>query len=175
MSQAPNDPQYQSPNVEHEPRHDRPLTASVEKLRRELDHWLDVAWSQGEKALDAFGLKSGFWSPAVDVVEKGDDILVFVDVPGINPQTIELTLAGNMLTLKGERFCTRGDDDGHVHLRTRPRGKFHRSIPLPIPVDSDKVAADAKDGVLTIRLTKSERAKTRQIPVGGRESHTSEF
>src|SRR5262245_22935520 len=152
MSQEPNDPQLETPHADSGTRADRPLTASVEKLRRELDHWLDVAWSQGEKALDAFGLKGG-WAPAVDIVERGDDILVFVDVPGIDPHGIELTLAGNMLTLRGERFCVRGDDDGHVHLRTRPRGKFQRSIPLPIPVNSDKVSAEAKDGVLTIRLT----------------------
>ena len=71
MSQFEQSPQADGsePNP-HEPRPERPLTASVEKLRKELDHWLDVAWSQGEKALDAFGLKTNpSWTPAVDLME----------------------------------------------------------------------------------------------------------
>lgn len=168
MSNAPNDPHAPNDHDEAEGRHERPLTASVEKLRRELDHWLDVAWSQGEKALDAFGLKGSIgWTPAIDVMERGDDVFIFVDVPGVDPHTIDLTLAGNMLSIKGERFCPT-HEDGQLHVRTRPRGKFTRSIPLPVPVEAEKVSADAKDGVLTIHLVKSERAKSRQIPVGGR-------
>ena len=174
MSNAPNEHPSPDEHAESECRQDRSLAASVERLRREFDHWLDVALSQGEKALDAVGLKGGLgWSPAVDVVEWVDDVTVFVDLPGVDPQAIELTLAGNMLTLKGEKPAVAADD-AHVVLRTRPRGKFTRSVPLPVPVDPDQVAADAKDGVLTVRLTKSERARARQIPVGGGQVDSGE-
>src|SRR5262245_14571797 len=111
MSNAPNEPQSNSEYSDSECRHDRPIAASVEKLRRELDHWLDVAWSQGEKALDAVGLRGGIgWTPAIDVVERGDEVYVYVDIPGVNPQSIELTIAGNMLTLKGEKLSGTTDE-----------------------------------------------------------------
>ena len=157
----------------HEPRPERPLTASVEKLRRELDHWLDVAWSQGEKALDAFGLKtSPTWTPAVDLIETPDEVRVVVDVPGVDPHKVDITLAGNMLTLKGERMPILNREQQQVHLRQRHSGTFVRSIPMPAPVDAEKVSAETENGVLTVRLTKSERAKPRQIPIETRRPTT---
>ena len=168
MSQFERSPQTDpcDPN-QSETRADRPLTASVEKLRRELDHWLDVAWSQGERALDAFGIKSSHtpWTPAVDLIETPDDVQVIVDLPGVDAQKVEITLAGNMLTLRGERLPPLNREQQQLHLRQRPSGAFVRAIPMPAPVDSDKVSASTDNGVLTIRLTKSERAKPRQISI----------
>ncbi|MEX2286824.1 MAG: Hsp20/alpha crystallin family protein [Planctomycetaceae bacterium] len=167
MSQSERPPQADGCEPSsHESRPERPLTASVEKLRRELDHWLDVAWSQGERALDAFGLKSSpTWTPAVDLIETPDEVRVVVDVPGVDSHKVEITLAGNMLTLKGERLPILNRDQQQIHLRQRHSGTFVRSIPLPAPVDAEKVSAETENGVLTIRLTKSERAKPRQIPI----------
>lgn len=147
-----------------DPRRQGPLVTSVEKLRQELDRWVEAAVSQGERALDAFGLGAA-WCPAVDVVEKPELVEVFVDLPGIEPKSVEITLAGNMLTLKGEKPAVETQDEDVVHLGERRSGGFIRSVPMPAPVKADDVTAEAKDGVLHIRLMKSEQAKPRHIPV----------
>jgi len=148
------------------------LTASVEKLRQELDRWLDVAVTQGSRALDAVGLRSEkSWCPAIDLIERTDDILVLVDLPGVIPSTVDVTLAGNMLTLKGERADLPQNNDETIHLAERPTGEFCRSIPMPVPLDPEQVSAETKAGVLRIQLAKTEQAKPRQIPVraGGQQ------
>jgi HSP20 family protein len=142
-----------------------PLTASVEKLRQELDRWLDFAVTQGERAMDALRPRtSGRWVPAVDLVETPDEILVTVDLPGGDPQTLDVQLAGNLLTLSGTKPPT-PCAEGTIHLSERQAGPYSRSIPLPAPVNPDAVAAEARDGVLRIRIGKSERAKPRHIQV----------
>ena len=155
-------------NTETENESQRPLTASVEKLRQELDHWLEVALSQGEKALDKIGIRNlgKSWCPPADVVETDDDVRVFVDLPGVDPQSVEVTLAGNMLTLQGEKSAFQTDENDQMHTHERSAGKFSRSIPMPAPVDADAVHADTVNGVLHVRLPKTERARPRQIPIG---------
>jgi HSP20 family protein len=90
-----------------------------------------------------------------------------LEIPGVNPDLVEVTLAGNMLTVRGEKPATQRDERGVCHVRERSAGKFTRSIPLPAAVNAEQVSAEAKDGVLTIRLTKAERARARHIRVQG--------
>ena len=71
-----------------------PLTSSAERLRHELDRWLEVAWHQGERALDAFGIRGSKWTPMVDVIETGDSVLVYADLPGIKPYDSANTFNG---------------------------------------------------------------------------------
>lgn len=151
-----------------------PLTGSVERLRQEFDRWLETAMSQGGRALNAIGLRSGGkWTPPVDVVETPDEVLVTVDLPGVAASAVGVTLAGNMLTLKGESASIDAPEDRRVHMTERCHGPFERSVPMPVPVEPESVSAEARDGVLTVRLPKAERAKTRQIPVstGGGGEH----
>jgi HSP20 family protein len=141
----------------------------VEKLRQELDRWLEVAWNQGERALDAIGVRQPCkdWLPRIDVVESTEEIRVFVDVPGINPDAIDVTLAGNMLTIHGERTLPHVATGDVAVFQERPRGKFSRSVPLPASVNPERVAAEAKDGVLTITIAKAEACKPRKIQIAG--------
>ncbi len=143
------------------------LNSSVERLRQELDRWLGSNWSPGERAMDVIGLRSGErdWCPPVDVVERGDSIQIDVELPGVDPQAVELTLAGHMLTViapipGGERA-----EGERVHQSERPRGRFRRSIPLPASVDSESVSAESRLGVLSIRVGKVATARERKIPV----------
>jgi HSP20 family protein len=157
-----------------ENRSDGPLTASVEKLRGELDHWLEVAMTQGGKALNAFGFRNADkpWNPAVDMVETPDDVFVDVSLPGADPGSIEVTIAGNLLTIKGETPDLQIGSDDTAHVKQRNHGKFQGSIPMPTPVDADSVSASSSNGVLTVRLAKTERAKVRQIPVSADSAPT---
>ena len=90
--------------AEKESHPDSPLTASVEKLRHELDRWLEFAVTQGERAIEAIRPRDAAvaWIPPVDVVESAEEILVVVDLPGVDPKSVDVSLAGNMLTLSGD-------------------------------------------------------------------------
>lgn len=150
-----------------DPRPEGPLKSSIERLRHEIDNWFEAALVQGEKALGAVGLRSGdcAWVPRADVLETDNEVLVLMEIPGVNPELVDVTLAGNMLTVRGEKPPAPRDDRTVCHAAERSAGKFCRAFPLPVPVNADEVSADAKDGVLSIRMFKSERSRARQIRV----------
>ncbi len=141
------------------------LTSSVERLRHELDRWLDVAWTQGERAMDQLGIKGGErdWCPPIDVVETGDAVHVDVELPGIDPDSVEVTLAGHMLTITAP--ISSAKQEGQVRRRERPRGRFKRSIPLPVSVNPEEVNAESRHGLLSIRIAKTETAKVKHVLV----------
>lgn len=145
------------------------METPVEKLRDLVAGLIDTVAEQGEKVIDAVGLRGGRgqWCPNVDVLESSETVRVIVDLPGVDPQSLEVTLTGNMLTLKGERTAICAGTGDAVHRRERDTGTFCRSIPLPVAVNGEKVSADSKCGVLTVTLAKEERIKPRHIPVGG--------
>ncbi|MEX0703811.1 MAG: Hsp20/alpha crystallin family protein [Planctomycetales bacterium] len=157
----------------NEPRSEGPLKSSIEKLRHEIDNWFEAALVQGEKALGAVGLRGGefAWVPRVDVTETDNEVLVFLEVPGVDPELVDVTLAGNMLTVRGEKLATPRDERTVAHAIERSAGRFCRAIPLPVPVNADQVSAEAKEGVLTIRMFKAERARARQIRVQSGTHH----
>jgi HSP20 family protein len=153
--------------AENESGTESPLTASVTKLRHELDHWLEVAFSQGERALEAVGLRgaNGPWCPMIDMIENSESVIVTVDLPGVGANAIDVTLAGNMLTVSGNKPAASIADDETCHVAERSAGEFTRSIPLPVPVNPESVAAEVKNGTIRITLGKAEEAKSRQIAV----------
>ena len=141
--------------------------SSAEKLRDVVAGWIDMVATQGERAIDAVGIRipGKPWVPSVDLVESHDSVVVHVDLAGVDPGKIEVLLVGNMLTVKGESpaiFLQKGETQ---HRRERPVGAFSRSIPLPVAVDSEHVGAESKNGVLTVTLAKQEHARTRQIQI----------
>lgn len=143
-----------------------PIAASVQRLRGELDKWMDAAKTQGGKALNVLGLSGDRpWRPAVDVIETPESVRVLVNLPGVDPAAVDVTIAGNMLTIRGSAADPMVTDNDVQHVRQRNTGAFERSIPMPVPVNADEVIAEARHGVLTIRLGKSERAKARQIAI----------
>ncbi len=161
--------------AENESQPESPLTASVEKLRHELDRWLEFAVTKGERAMEAIRPRGDEfpWTPAIDVVESADEILIIADLPGIDPKSVDLLLAGNMLTLSGQKPATPTKEEQTAHANERTRGPFSRSIPMPAPVDPDTVSAESRDGVLRVRIGKTERVKARQIQVGATSESTS--
>lgn len=147
-----------------DPRSDaRSASGSVERLRHEFDKWLESAWSQGEKAMDAIGIRRSS-TPAVDVIESPDAVIVFLDVPGLSADQIELTLTGHMLSVQGKYPEL---EAGQVHLNERPHGLFKRTIPLPSTVDADTITADSRNGVLRITIQKVPTQVSRRIAISG--------
>jgi HSP20 family protein len=144
-----------------------PISQSVERLRREFERWVEAALQQGGRALDVVGLRAADrqWAPAVDLVETPTEIHVDVELPGVEPAVVDVLLAGNMLTIQGPKKLTLTPEGAVTHLVERMHGPFHRMIPMPAPVLPETVMAEMKNGVLRLRLMKSEKARSQKIPV----------
>jgi HSP20 family protein len=110
------------------------------------------------------------WMPAVDVREYKERFELLVDLPGVDPQQVEITLDNGLLTLSGERrdeFSAQNNDQVDVQQQRRERrlGRFHRRFILPDTVDAEKVTATGRDGVLAISIAKHAKAQPRRIAV----------
>ena len=109
--------------------------------------------------------RKGFWTPVVDIEESNGNILVKAEIPGMEKDEIKVSVRDNMLTISGERKQEIETKDKTFHRIERSYGKFSRTITLPSEVDTDKVKAAYKDGVLNITLPKPESVKPKQIEV----------
>lgn len=141
------------------------LFGSSDRLREELERVVERLRDGGGKALDAMGIRTGDWHPEVDLVETPEAVFVTLDVPGVAADSLDVQIVGNMLTVSGNRPETETDPGCIVHAQNRPRGTFSHSVPMPVPVSHEEVSAEINEGVLTVRLGKSEAAKTRTIPI----------
>lgn len=111
------------------------------------------------------GWFSGRLVPLLDLSETDTAIQVTMDLPGVDPEEIDIHVSGNALNVRGECKAEK-EEKGRRFLRVeRSRGSFARTVTLPCTVVEDEVAAEYTDGVLTITLPKSEEAKSRRIPV----------
>ena len=105
--------------------------------------------------------------PLVNISEDTEHIYVQAELPGVNPEDLEITLKEQNLVLRGERKIPAEEKNVNYHRRERESGFFRRVLRVPAQVDPDKVEASCKDGVLTITLAKPEEVKPRQISVKG--------
>ena len=102
---------------------------------------------------------------AVDVAEDDNAYIVKATMPGVKPEDVEVTLQNNVLTLKGEAKADKEINEERYHLRERRYGAFMRSLTLPATVKADMIEAKHEDGVLTVRLPKTEEDKPKKIAV----------
>ncbi len=105
------------------------------------------------------------WSPAVDIVETEAAVTLTADLPAVNPEDIDIQVENGTLTLKGHRNFEKNESAKGYQRFERTFGEFARSFSVPNTVETDKVGADYKNGVLTITLPKKETAKPRQVKV----------
>lgn len=104
-------------------------------------------------------------APALDMVENTDDFVVTVDLPGVNQDDVDLSVADNVLTIKGEKKGGSESEDQNFYRKETWEGSFQRTVSLPQGVDAENVNAEMKNGVLSITLPKREEAKPRKISV----------
>ena len=110
------------------------------------------------------------WVPAIDIHEYADRFELFVDVPGVDAAKVDLTLEGGILTLSGERpepLANKKGEEAQYQRIERGHGHFYRRFVLPETVDSERVNATSKDGVLTVTIPKQAKAMPRRIQIGG--------
>ncbi len=107
----------------------------------------------------------GEFIPSLEFKEDENQFLVHLDIPGMERKDLDISVSGNTLSVKGERKTEEHKKEKGYFYSERHYGSFQRSVELPAEVDTDKVAASYKDGVLELVLPKSEKAKPKQIKV----------
>ena len=136
------------------------FSAPVFGLRREIDRLFEDTFGRGE------GMNS--WSPAVDVRESDNELRLEVELPGINPEEVEITADNGILTVRGEKKTERkeGDEESRYHVVERSYGSFMRSFQLPQGLDESKIEADYNNGILSIHIPKTALPQPRKIQIG---------
>jgi len=136
----------------------RDLMASQRDFDRLFREAFSPTFGEGE-------LSTRTWAPAVDIYENGDNLVLKAELPGINPDDVEIRVEDNTLYLKGERKFEKEVKEQNYHRVERSYGTFTRSFSLPNSVDADKVGASYQDGVLTLTMPKKEEAKPKTIKI----------
>ena len=108
---------------------------------------------------------SGSWSPALDIVELPEEVLVRVEVPGIDPENVEISVNGDVLEIRGEREREETSEDAKWYRYERRAGSFRRALQLPVAIDAERIEAEARDGLLTIRLPKQKEELPKRITI----------
>jgi len=129
---------------------------------RMLQRFFGDAWGRGPT-----GSSEG-WTTRIDVSETEDAFVVSAEVPGVDPEKLEISVQGDVLTLSGEKHAEETREEGQATYTERMYGTFRRDIPLGCEVDAAKAEAEHKHGVVTIRLPKAATVRPQRIEVKGR-------
>jgi HSP20 family protein len=134
-------------------------------LRREMDSLFDNFFRGFD--MEPFESRMAAFNPKVDVTENDKEIKISAELPGMDEKDIDVSLQKDMLTIKGEKKEEKEDKGKDYYRMERSYGSFSRTIPLPVEVETDKVEAKFKKGVLSITLPKIEKAvvETKKISV----------
>lgn len=134
-------------------------------VQREMNRLFDD-FSRGFDSWPFAG-RSGIFSPSMNVAETDSAVKVTVELPGLDDNDIEVSVTRDALTIRGEKKEEKAEDTKRYSLLERTYGSFSRTIPLPCEVDTDKIGASFRRGVLTVSLPKSGQVlkETRKIPV----------
>jgi HSP20 family protein len=133
----------------------------ISDIQQEMNRLFDSFFGRPSTAASTERL----WMPLCDMYETKDDVCVSFELPGVGEKDVSVSITGDVLTVRGERKWDRQVKEDSFHRVERIYGKFERSVPLPMPVQSDKVKATFRDGVLEIRLPKSEEVKPKEIKI----------
>lgn len=130
-------------------------------------------------AQQAFGNVAGTWSrPAampLDAYRVGEEFVIAFDLPGVDPDAIELNIERNVLTVKAERRPAMTDQSAEMRVSERPLGVFSRQLFLGDSLDTNQINAAYEAGVLTLRIPVAEQAKPRKIEIGGERAARKEI
>jgi HSP20 family protein len=132
------------------------------RLRDEMDRMWEDFFDPGRRGLHR---RAEEWVPAVDITDTADKVTVKVEIPGMEAKDIEISLSGDILTIKGEKKAEKEEKGKNFYLVERSSGSFSRSLRLPTMVEGDKIEASYKRGVLTLTCPKKEEVKPKQITI----------
>jgi HSP20 family protein len=129
----------------------------MNQVQREMNRLLNSIVPETSRGMASF--------PGVNAWTSEDEEIVTAELPGVDPEHLDLSIVNDVLTISGERVSQEPDQDVRFHRRERMSGKFSRSIQLAFPVDTAKVAAHYENGILEVTLPRAEADKPRKISV----------
>ena len=135
----------------------------LSSIQEKMNQLFEDTFSRTRGRDEALG--KGMWTPAVDILETEDAVVVKAEIPGVERDQIAVEIKDGILTLHGERKFEKEVKEENYHRIERAYGTFHRSFSLPSSVEQDKISAKFNEGVLEVTLPKKERAKPKQIKV----------
>ena len=132
---------------------------------------VDALW-QLQQALDAFRTSNWLTSgpsgsgayPPLNVFRKGDDIVIIIEVPGVKKSDLEIQVKNDTIRIAGKKSIDYGESAG-LHRRERLAGLFDRAVTVPVEIDTDRIKAECRDGILALYLPRAERDKPKTIAV----------
>jgi HSP20 family protein len=133
------------------------------QMREEMDRLFSQFLRRGDGEEATWG--QGMWAPAVDIYETEDAFMLKAELPGFSKDDVQIEVQENRLIIRGERKREEEVKEENYHRLERAYGRFERAFWLPTTVDTEKIQASFKDGVLELRLPKSEAAKPKQIAI----------
>jgi len=133
----------------------------VGTLRKEMDNLLNKFFGRSWLAEEL----GEAWAPTMDVSETAGSVVVKAELPGLEATDIDVSISGDVLTIKGEKKKEEEEKAEHYHYSERYYGSFQRSFRLPTTIQPDKIEASFEKGVLRITLPKTEEAKKKEIKI----------
>lgn len=130
-------------------------------LKQIFDRFLNAGETQDESSV-----VTSQWTPRVDIREDADRFVIFADLPGVDPQQVEILMDKGILSIKGERRSDVGEQPERFSRIERSHGNFHRRFALPDTADADGITAKGLNGVLEISIPKRPESTPRRIQVG---------
>lgn len=137
--------------------------ATLPTLQDRINRVFDEMFPALGEEREDFGLFE--WRPTVDTYEKDDSIMIKAELPGVKKDDVSIDVNNNVLSIKGERKDEENMEEGDYYRRERFYGNFQRAFTLPENVDTDKIEASFKDGVLEVKVPKTEESKGKKIEI----------
>ena len=139
----------------------RPLSQDLTDIQSQMDRLFENFLGP----LPTSGAPERVWAPAADMYETKNEVVVTAELPGLTEKDVHVSITGDLLTIQGERRGEGEVEDASHYRRERWFGKFVRTFSLPVPVETSQIKATYRDGVLTVKLPKSEEIKSKEIKV----------
>lgn len=139
--------------------------SSLARLRDDMDSLFERFFDDPWFGMGRSTPMAGFGAIRTDLAESQDGLTVTMDLPGIKADEVDISVSGNVLTVRGERKEESDRSEKNYHYTERQYGSFERQVQLPPSADADKVDATFKDGVLTIEIAKRPEATPKKIEV----------
>ncbi|MCX8024762.1 MAG: Hsp20/alpha crystallin family protein [Thermanaerothrix sp.] len=136
----------------------RRMEREMERMEREMDRLFETFFPRRRRFFEVE-------FPPMNVWTNNDGAVVTVELPGVKPEQIEVSVVGDTLTLRGQRVAEDLPEGAHYQRRERFQGEFARSLQLPFTIDADHVEAQYENGILTITLPRAEADKPKRITV----------
>ena len=134
-------------------------------LQRRMERLFDEMVGQGMwRTGDEQSLR-GAWVPAINILEKDDSMQITADLPGLNPEDVEVTVEQGVLNIRGERKFEEAAEGETFHRVERMYGVFERNFTLPNSIDTEKIEANFSNGVMVLNLPKREESKPRSVKI----------